>query len=213
MKLIGPWLSGYTRRVDISLNLLKLNYDHLPYNAYTQTDLLAAFSPMLRVPALQLDDGTVLIDSAAIVDYLDTLVETERRLMPLSGPQRLRTTRIVAYATACFDKVARFCDENMLRPPEHRIVTIQARYQQQLLTGLHILEQEDRARWFLGERPTQADIMTVVAYQAASSITPEFVNGEQFSRLAALSAATMDMPEFASTLPTEQELAALGMTT
>lgn len=210
MKLVGPWLSGYTRRVGISLNLLQLGYAHLPYNAYTQPELVAPFSPMLRVPALQLDNGAMLIDSAAIVDYLDTLVEPERRLMPPAGPQRLRAAQIVAYATACFDKLARYCDENMLRPPEHRIATIQARYQQQLLTGLSFLEHEHRGTWFLGEKPSQADIMTVVTYQAAITVLPEIATGEQFPRLAALSAATMTMPEFSSTLPTDDDLAAVG---
>ena len=211
MKLVGPWLSGYTRRVGISLNLLDLGFEHLPFNAYTQPDRVAPFSPMLRVPALQLDDGMVLLDSAAIVDYLDSLVEPERRLMPASGPERLRAARIVAYATACFDKIARYCDENMLRPPELRIATIQDRYQQQLLAGLKLLEEEARDPWYLGDKPSQADVMTIVAYQAATTVLPDVIHGEAFPRLGDLSNMSMTRPEFVSTLPTQDDLVAVGL--
>ena len=73
MQLVGPWLSDYTRRVGVTLNLLKIPFGHLPYHAYKRREHVSAFSPMMRVPALRLDDGQVLIDSAAIVDYLDSL--------------------------------------------------------------------------------------------------------------------------------------------
>jgi glutathione S-transferase len=49
MKLIGPWFSGYTRRVGITLKLLGIPFEHLPYHAYEQQDLIRPFSPMVKV--------------------------------------------------------------------------------------------------------------------------------------------------------------------
>jgi len=52
MKLIGPWFSGYTRRVGVTLNLLGISFEHLPNHAYEQQELIRPFSPMVKVPAL-----------------------------------------------------------------------------------------------------------------------------------------------------------------
>ena len=88
MKLIGPWFSGYTRRVGITLKLLGIPFEHLAYHAYEQQDLIRPFSPMVKVPALALDDGTVLYDSAAIIEYLHEEVGPERALLAPSGVNR-----------------------------------------------------------------------------------------------------------------------------
>ena len=213
MKLVGPWLSGYTRRVGITLRLLNFEFEHLPYHAYAQKELVRQFSPMGRVPALVLDAGEVLIDSNAIVDYLDSLNAQEQRLIPGAGAERKRVMHLLAYACACYDKLARYCDELMLRPREHQIKEIQSGYEEQLLIGLHVLDTEERSPWFLGEKISQADVMTVVAYQSASVVIPGSVNATRFPSLAALSDLAMSLPAFNQTLPTASELAASGIGT
>ena len=45
-------------------------------------ELIRQFDPLGRVPALVLADGESLIDSAAILDFLDDLVGPERALLP-----------------------------------------------------------------------------------------------------------------------------------
>lgn len=213
MKLVGPWLSGYTRRVGITLRLLNIEFEHLPYHAYAQKALVRQFSPMGRVPALVLDDGDVLIDSGAIVDYLDSLVTDEQRLLPDVGLERKRAMHLLAFATACYDKLARYCDEMMLRPVELRIADIQAGYEEQLLIGFGVLDRAERMPWLLGEKISQADVMTVVAYQSACVVMPASVNAARFPGLAALSDAAMSLSAFNQTLPTAEELAASGIGT
>ncbi|CAM2156930.1 glutathione S-transferase [Pararobbsia alpina] len=211
MKLIGPWLSGYTRRVGVTLNLLDIKYEHLNYHAYKQRDLVRQFSPMVRVPALQLNDGEVLIDSNSIVDYLDSLVEPEQRLIPAGGHDRRRVMQWVGYATACYDKLARYCDESMLRPKEHQLAPLQAEYERQLVAGLDVLNKERPSPWLLGSRITQGDVMAVIAYQGASLVIPASANAERFPNLAALSDRAMQMPAFNTTLPSLAELAESGL--
>ncbi|MEM5314647.1 glutathione S-transferase family protein [Paraburkholderia sp. JHI869] len=211
MKLVGPWFSGYTRRVGITLKLLKLPFEHLPYHAYREAERVRAFSPMVRVPALQLDDAQVLIDSSAIVDYLDSLVPLDQRLMPASGPERVRALQLVGYGCACYDKLARYCDELMLRPEAHRLAHLQTGYREQMESGFRVLEAAQADPWLLGARISQADIMAVVAFQSASVVIPRTFNSASFPRLAALVDQAMQLTAFSSTLPDLADLQASGL--
>ncbi|NHV31123.1 glutathione S-transferase family protein [Burkholderia sp. D-99] len=211
MKLVGPWLSGYTRRVGVTLNLLNIPFEHLPYHAYLQPERVAAFSPMKRVPALQLDDGQVLIDSGAIVDYLDSLVPARQRLMPASGPERMRAMQLVSYASACYDKLARYCDELMLRPESHRLPHLQAGYVAQMQAGFGVLNSAGSQPWLLGARLSQADVMTVIAFQSAAVVLPQAVGDDAFPELARLAQRAMQLPAFSSTVPDLADLQASGL--
>ncbi|MCC6856889.1 MAG: glutathione S-transferase N-terminal domain-containing protein [Microbacteriaceae bacterium] len=52
-------------------------------------------NPLGKIPTLALDDGTVLIDSPVVCEYLDTLGEGPR-FVPASGPARLHALRLNA---------------------------------------------------------------------------------------------------------------------
>jgi glutathione S-transferase len=211
MKLVGPWFSGYTRRVGVTLNLLNMPFEHLPYHAYREPERVKAFSPMARVPALQLDDGQVLIESGAIVDYLDSLAPASQRLMPAAGPQRVRAMQLVGYATACYDKLARYCDEFMLRPEPLRLAHLLAGYQEQMLIGFGVLNTASAQPWFLGPHLSQADIMAVIAFQSAAVVMPRAVHRETFPQLDALAQRAMQLEAFSSTLPNPDDLQAAGL--
>src|SRR6202022_3419240 len=94
MKLVGPWLSGFTRRTGITMKLLGIPFEHLNLNAYAQKEEVRRYSPMGKVPALVLDSGEVLIDSAGIIDVLQEMVGPEEALIPPSGPARFRALKL-----------------------------------------------------------------------------------------------------------------------
>lgn len=75
MKLYGYWRSTTSYRVRIALNLKGLDYSailvDLAQGAQTSTAYLA-LNPIVGVPSLALDSGTVLTQSMAILEYLDT---------------------------------------------------------------------------------------------------------------------------------------------
>jgi Glutathione S-transferase, N-terminal domain len=52
MQLVGPWISGFTRRTGITMKLLGIPFEHLDLNAYTQKEEVRRYSPMGKVPAL-----------------------------------------------------------------------------------------------------------------------------------------------------------------
>src|SRR5664279_2746069 len=72
--LYGRYASPFVRRVAVSLRLYGIEYQHAPLMPFGPDKAeLAKFNPIARVPALRLDDGEMLIDSAAILDHLDQL--------------------------------------------------------------------------------------------------------------------------------------------
>ena len=85
MKLIGMLDSPFVRRVAISLQLLELPYEHCNWSVGRDFDQIRAYSPLGRVPALVLDDGAVLTESSAVLDYVDDRVGAARALLPPTG--------------------------------------------------------------------------------------------------------------------------------
>ena len=104
MILVGQYDSPFVRRVAVALNILGLGYEHRPWSTFGDADRLVALNPLRRVPALLLEDGEVLIESAAILDHLDETVG-EARLIAASGPARRAMLRICTLTTGLCDKM------------------------------------------------------------------------------------------------------------
>lgn len=74
MKLYSYWRSTTSYRVRAALNLKGMAYDTVPVNLVTgeqRAEDYLALNPSAGVPTLVLDDGTVLTQSLAILDYLE----------------------------------------------------------------------------------------------------------------------------------------------
>jgi glutathione S-transferase len=79
---------------------------------------MARENPLIKVPALTTDDGTVLYDSPVICEYLDTLHEGPK-LFPPSGAPRWTALRQQALADGLLEAAILVRYEN-LRPQEMR---------------------------------------------------------------------------------------------
>ncbi len=91
MKLYSYWRSTTSYRVRAALHLKGLAFETIPVDliAGAQRDPdYAALNPGQGVPTLVLDDGTVLTQSMAILDYLDQIATP--RLLPDDPVQRAR---------------------------------------------------------------------------------------------------------------------------
>ena len=104
MILIGQYDSPFVRRVAIALKLYDIAYEHRPWSTFGDADRIAPFNPLRRVPTLVLDNGESLIESAAILDYLDELVGPSRGMIAESGEPRRHALKICALATGLADK-------------------------------------------------------------------------------------------------------------
>jgi len=76
-------------------------------------------NPAGKLPALRLDDGTVLHDSRVIVDYLDQQ-HVGNPLIPREGSARWRRLTLASLADAIMDAAVLTRYETFLRPEEKR---------------------------------------------------------------------------------------------
>jgi glutathione S-transferase len=86
MKLVGSLTSPYVRKVRVLLAEKQLAHDFLEESAWTAQTTVPRYNPLNKVPALVLDDGASIYDSAVITEYLDAL--PGRRLLPAGGAER-----------------------------------------------------------------------------------------------------------------------------
>jgi maleylacetoacetate isomerase len=102
MKLYSFFRSSASYRVRIALALKGLNYETISIpmrdNSH-RSESYRKINPQQRLPTLELDDGTKLIQSLAIIDYLDA-VHPEPQLIPDDPLERARV-QAVAQIIGC----------------------------------------------------------------------------------------------------------------
>ncbi|WP_375201008.1 maleylacetoacetate isomerase [Hyphococcus sp.] len=102
MKLFGYWRSSATYRVRIALALKNLSYDYEPVNLLKgeqRSDAYLNKNPTGLVPTLVTDDGALITQSVAIIEYLE---ETHPDPSLLAGNAVARANaRAIAATLAC----------------------------------------------------------------------------------------------------------------
>jgi glutathione S-transferase len=160
--LIGMFDSPFVRRVAISLHALDLRFEHRNWSVGKDFDKIQRYNPLGRVPTLVLPDGTALVESAAILDYLDELIGAERALLPPAGVARRDALRIIAVAVGAAEKGVLQIYETVFRPADKRHDPWVERCRRQMHAALTDLERICAARvtqeWLTGPRMMQADI-------------------------------------------------------
>ncbi len=194
MKLIGRYDSPYVRRVGVTLHALAMPFEHLPLSPFSQAMEFRRFAPVGRMPALVLDDGETLIESAAILDYLDEIAGQQRALIPSMGAARRRSLRILASATAACDKAIAINYER--RRPAHLIhADWIERCRSQLDAALRELE-DFRLELVHQQGLMQTEITAACAYAYIRRVEPDAVSGARFPWLDRLSGACEARQEF-----------------
>jgi len=104
MKLYSYFRSSAAYRVRIALNLKDLPYDTVPIHllkdgGHHRSAEYRRINPQMRVPVLAFDNGEVLIQSLAIIEYLNEIYP-DPPLLPADAMQRAQV-RAVAQVIAC----------------------------------------------------------------------------------------------------------------
>ena len=120
MILVGQYDSPYVRRVAISLRALGFEYEHDTRSVFGDFDSMRQTNPLGRIPSLVLDNRDTLIDSAAILDWLDEQVGPDRALVPSRGAARREALQRVALATGAIEKFGGANYERLIRPSRYR---------------------------------------------------------------------------------------------
>src|SRR5207248_5572996 len=167
MKLYGYFRSSAAYRVRIALNLKGIAVEHasvhlLKDGGEQRSEHFRSLNPQGLVPALALDDGTVLTQSLAIIEYLE-LTKPLPRLIP-ADPVSAAKVRAVALAIACeIHPINNLKVLNYLKGElGHSETQVNAWYQHWLREGLSAVEKMIEGLTFcFGNAPSLADICLV----------------------------------------------------
>ncbi len=183
MILIGQYDSPFVRRVAITLHVYGLPFEHRPWSVWGDADEIARHNPLRRVPTLLLEDGSALLETFAIIDYVDELAG-ERALLPASGPVRRAGLRVAALASGVADKAVSllYASLDLMAPS----ATWTERCRAQILGTLTLLDQERAAisaPYWLGQALSHADIALACAYRFTNDAHPGLIDAARFPAL------------------------------
>jgi glutathione S-transferase len=197
MILIGQYDSPFVRRVAIALRLYGMDYEHRPWSTFADAARIAAFNPLRRVPTLVLDDGDVLIESGAILDWLDEQAGADQVLIPRHGLPRRQALKLCALATGLGDKAVSLVYERVLHDQTSAIW--QARCEAQIGGVLDAMEADRADRttpfWF-ADAIGHADIAVACVLRFLHEAHPGVFNPGKWPALAAHAARCEELSEF-----------------
>ncbi|SNS92822.1 Glutathione S-transferase [Noviherbaspirillum humi] len=197
MRLIGMLDSPYVRRVAISLQMLGLPFEHQPLSVFRHVEAFRQINPVIKVPTLVCDDGTVLLDSTLILEYAETLA-APRSLKPSQPDALRRDLRLTGLALAACEKSVQILYEHILRPAEKRHAPWLERVSGQLLAACDAMEQELGTRAPVMNRDTlsQGQISAAVAWHFIQAVTADAAPAIRYPVLQAFSVETEKLPAF-----------------
>ena len=209
MILYGHALSSASYRVRIALGLKGLQFKSvlLDLRAGEQRhEKFLQINSQGFVPALVLDDGTVLTQSAAIIEYLDE-IHPRPPLLPQTPAARARV-RALSQAVTCDVhplnnlRVLQYLEKDL----GHDKTVRDAWYRHWVRLGFDALERRlaldgETGRFCHGDAPTLADVCLVPQVFNARRFA---VDLEAYPRIAGIDAACREMPEFQAAAPDRQ---------
>jgi len=209
MKLYDYFRSSAAYRVRIALNLKGLApervFIHLRKGAQRDEGYLAV-NPQGLVPALATDDGTVLTQSLAIIEYLDEIAPSPP-LLPGKAVDRARV-RSLSLAIAC--DIHPLDNLRVLRYLLHTVGVEEAQkdawYKYWIDVGLEALETSvagnpATGRFCHGDAPTLADVCLVPQLANARRVDMDL---SPYPTLTRIEAACQALPAFAAAAPGKQ---------
>ena len=208
LRLHNFFRSSTSTRLRAALNLKGLAYDQVSYRlraGETRTPAFLALNPQGLVPALETDDGAVLIQSLAIVEWLD---ETHPE-PPLLPPDPLGRAKVRGFAAiiACDIhplqnlRVLRYLKRAYEQDQDGLDVWCRHWVGEGLLACEALLAREPDRTFAFGDAPGLAEVCLVPQLLAADRFG---VDLEPFPRLRRVRAACDALPAFADARPAVQ---------
>jgi len=205
MILVGQYDSPFVRRVAITLHHYGMPFARNAISVFGDAAAMARINPLVRIPSLVLDDGEVLVESGAILDYLDELAGP-RALSPRSGPDRRQVLQVMAVATGTIDKCGAVVYERHFHPPDHVNQEWVARLKGQVHGGMRWLETRLSGDWFFAGKLSQADIAAGVLLGYLNLRLQEVLREGRYPKLEALSKRCEALPAFIAAQPSPDEV-------
>ncbi|AFK51989.1 glutathione S-transferase family protein [Tistrella mobilis] len=165
---------------------------------WTEESGLYRVNPLEKVPALELDDGRVLVDSLTIAEYLDRSFG-ENRLLPLDPAGWVSERRLAALAHGVIEAGVARLIERLRRPEPYRWAGWDARQKAKIVRTLDLLEGE--VAGFAGTEPGLGRIALAAALGYMDFRFADDAWREGRPKLAAWYAAVADRPAMQQTMP------------
>jgi maleylpyruvate isomerase len=206
MKLHGYFRSSASYRVRIALNLKGLSADHLPHHlrkGEQRDPAYLALNPQGFVPTLQDDNGAVITQSLAIIEWLEE-THSEPPLLP-KDPLRRALIRAFSQVLACdthpVQNLKVLARLRQLGLPEEQVTGWAAWANREGLAACETLIAAEPGPFCFGETPTLADLCLV----------PQLANARRFGvgvaafpRLLKAEAAAKNLKAFTDAAPERQ---------
>jgi maleylpyruvate isomerase len=206
MKLHGYFRSSASYRVRIALNLKGLGADHLPRHlrrGEQRDPAYLALNPQGLVPTLQNDQGAIITQSLAIIEWLEE-TDPEPPLLP-KDPLRRAKIRAFAMALACdthpLQNLKVLARLRQLGLGEEQVTEWAAWANREGLSACETLIADEPGPFCFGAKPTMADLCLVPQLANARRFGVEV---EAFPRLLKAEAAAKNLKAFADAAPERQ---------
>lgn len=207
MELYSYYQSSAAYRVRIGLNLKRIRYEIRPIDlgkdgGENRKLTYLVINPQGKVPALTLDDGRVLLQSLAILEYLDERIPLPP-LLPLDITERAHA-RTVANIIACDihplnNSAVRSFLRHQMKADKDAIRKWSLHW---LTEGFRAIESIiDGANFCFGDQPTLADICLVPQVFNARRIDMDL---SPFPKIVAVDRRASILPAFAAAHPLAQ---------
>ncbi|MFJ4155734.1 maleylacetoacetate isomerase [Pseudomonas sp. NPDC089752] len=201
MQLYTYYRSTSSYRVRIALALKDLDYQALPVNLLKgeqRADGYVEVNPQGRVPALRTDEGAVLVQSPAIIEYLEE-VYPQPALLPANAAARATVRGVAALIGCDIHPLHNVSVLNQLRQLGHDEAQVNQWIGHWIGQGLAAVEQliGDEGYCF-GEAPGLADVYLIPQLYAAERFNIDLGPYPRIQRVAQLAT---EHPAFAKAHP------------
>ncbi|RWU25493.1 maleylacetoacetate isomerase [Pseudomonas alkylphenolica] len=189
MDLFNYFRSTSSYRVRIALALKQLEYQYVPVNLLKgeqREEHFLALNPQGRVPALRIDSGELLVQSPAIIEYLEE-VYPQPALLPSDPVQRAQARAVASLIGCDIHPLHNVSVLNQLRGLGHDEQQVNAWIAHWISQGLAAVEQLIGDSGFcFGEEPGLADVYLIPQLYAAERFGISLGDYPRIGRVAAL---------------------------
>lgn len=200
MKLYATPASPYSRKIRVLLLEKRIPHEVEMVELW-EPNALGATNPLGKVPALVLDDGRGLMNSALIADYLDGRFQNPC-FIPAEPEARLEVRRWEALADGTMDAAIASLYEMRFHDESSRSARWLAHQRGKIDAGFAALEHMlDGRAWCVGGVMTLADVAIACHVRFIALRAPRFFPQERYPGLAALCARMETLESMRKTAP------------
>lgn len=167
MKLIGSYTSPFVRKISVILLEKRIPFEFVNESPYSESNGVARYNPLGKVPALVTDDGECWFDSPVIAQYLE-LLGVAPPMIPADPRAALRMRQLEALADGVMEAAQALVREKA-RPGAQQSEQELLRQREKVARGLDRLVRHPAATGEAGGCVVPA--RQLCAYRTAADLT------------------------------------------